>query len=64
MQQNLYYDLSKLSIPLFILYLVYIFGTKFIYLFLHQKNLLSFRKFLVKLYRLYFNIYKKFFHVR
>ncbi len=57
--KNLYSDLSKLSIPLLVLYLMYISGTKFIYLFLHHKNLLRFRKFIVKLYCLYFKIYKK-----
>ncbi len=56
--KNLYYDLSKLSISLFLLYVIYILGTKFVYIFLDQTNLLKFRKLIVKLYCLYFKIPK------
>ena len=54
--KNLYYDLSKISFNLFLLYCFYIICTKLIFLFLNDKYLLSFRKFIVKLYLSYFKI--------
>ena len=54
--KNLYKDLSKLSIILFILYLIYILGTKITYLFFEDKKLLVFRKYISKLYCIYFGI--------
>ena len=57
--KNLYYELSKLSLVFLFLYMFYLIGTKIIYLFLNEQKLLSFRKFIVKLYSLYFKIDKR-----
>lgn len=57
--KNLYYELSKLSLVFLFLYMFYLIGTKTIYLFLNEQKLLSFRKFIVKLYSLYFKIDKR-----
>ena len=54
--KNLYKDLSKLSIIFFILYSINIIGTKLIYLFFKETKLLSFRKYIGKLYCSYFGI--------
>ena len=57
--KNLYYELSKLSLVFLFLYMFYLIGTKTIYLFSNEQKLLSFRKFIVKLYSLYFKIDKR-----
>jgi UDP-N-acetylmuramate dehydrogenase len=57
--KNLYYELSKLSLVFLFLYIFYLIGTKIIYLFLNEQKLLSFRKFIVKFYSLYFKIDKR-----
>ena len=54
--KNLYYDLSKISFTLFFLYSINISVTKIFYLFRIANKLILFRKFLVKIYSIYFGI--------
>mgnify|MGYP000716205346 CR=1 FL=1 len=57
--KNLYYELSKFSVVFLFLYIFYLIGTKIIYLLFNEQKLLLFRKFIVKLYSLYFKINKR-----
>jgi UDP-N-acetylmuramate dehydrogenase len=54
--KNLYYDLSKISFTLFFLYSINVFITKIFYLLRIANKLILFRKFLVKIYSVYFGI--------
>jgi UDP-N-acetylmuramate dehydrogenase len=54
--KNLYYDLSKISFTLFFLYSINVFITKIFYLLRIANKLILFRKFLVKIYSIYFGI--------
>ena len=54
--KNLYKDFSKTSFILFIFYLIYLVGTKLLYVFFNGKYLLKFRKLIIRLYGIYFGI--------
>ena len=54
--KNLYKDFSRASFVLFFLYSIYLVGTKFLYVFIEGKYLLKFRKFIIKLYCIYFGV--------
>ena len=54
--KNLYKDLSKITLPLFLLYGLYILGTKITYIFFNEDKLLKLRRFICKLYCIYFKI--------
>jgi len=54
--KNLYRDLSKISTTLFFLYIIYLVGTKLIYVIYNGKYLLRFRRLMIRLYSAYFGI--------
>ncbi len=54
--KNLYYDLSKISVTFFLLYIFNVFVTKFFYLLRIDNKLILFRRYLVKIYSKIFSI--------
>jgi len=48
--KNLYYDLSKISVSFFLLYIFNVFVTKIFYLLRINNKLILFRRYLVKIY--------------